>query len=131
MPSEYKPPEYKPPEKCLRTSISPGLIFGILQNIIIKNNSQAVIRQVKISACRTINKYFSISKCFPQCNTNQNALCKNKNFWLYINRSELWNAIIIGLFYNFDQLLYSDTYSIISRHTTSYYLCRAWPNRRS
>ena len=30
-PSEYKPPEYKPPKKCLLTSISPGLIFGILQ----------------------------------------------------------------------------------------------------
>ena len=30
-PPEYKPPEYKPPKKCLRTSISPGLIFGILR----------------------------------------------------------------------------------------------------
>ena len=35
MPSEYKPPEYKPPKKCLRTSISPGLIFGILRYIYI------------------------------------------------------------------------------------------------
>ena len=34
MPSEYKPPpEYKPPRKCLRTSISPGLIFGILRYV--------------------------------------------------------------------------------------------------
>ena len=37
MPSEYKPPpnisppEYKPSKKCLKTSISPGLTFGILQ----------------------------------------------------------------------------------------------------
>ena len=30
-PPEYKPPEYKPFKKGLRTSISPGLIFGILR----------------------------------------------------------------------------------------------------
>ena len=33
-PPEYKPPEYKPPKKCLVTSISPGLIFGIFRYII-------------------------------------------------------------------------------------------------
>ena len=33
MPSEYVPPEYKPPIKCFRTSISPGLIFGILRYV--------------------------------------------------------------------------------------------------
>ena len=33
MPSEYKPPEYKPPKKCLRTSISTWLIFGILRYV--------------------------------------------------------------------------------------------------
>ena len=27
-PSVYKPPMYKPTKKCLRTNISPGLIFG-------------------------------------------------------------------------------------------------------
>ena len=37
MLSEYKPPEYeplpecKPPKMCLKMSISPGLIFGILR----------------------------------------------------------------------------------------------------
>ena len=30
-PPEYKPPEYKPPKMCLKTFISPGLIFGILR----------------------------------------------------------------------------------------------------
>ena len=41
MPSEFKPPEYKlprikPPKKCLRTFISPGLIFGILRYLNLK-----------------------------------------------------------------------------------------------
>ena len=30
QPPQYNPPEYQPPKKCLRTTISPGLIFGIL-----------------------------------------------------------------------------------------------------
>ena len=30
-PPNISPPEYKPPRKCLKTSISPGLTFGILR----------------------------------------------------------------------------------------------------
>ena len=35
-PPEYKPPKYKPPKKCLRTSISPGLICWILRYLSLK-----------------------------------------------------------------------------------------------
>ena len=31
VPPNISPPEYKPPKMCLKTFISPGLIFGILR----------------------------------------------------------------------------------------------------
>ena len=34
-PPKISPPEYKPPKKCLQTSISPGLLFGILRYVCI------------------------------------------------------------------------------------------------
>ena len=48
-PPVYKPPMYKPTKKCLRTNISPGLIFGglrymeryvlpVLLNLVLKRN---------------------------------------------------------------------------------------------
>ena len=58
MPSKYRPPEYKPSKKWLRTSISPGLIFGILRYIwvvLCSNHRRAIGRQ---------DYMFKIQNCF-------------------------------------------------------------------
>ena len=75
MPSEYKPPdykplpeckprEYKPPKMYLRTSISPGLIFGILRYRCIMDFYVWVAKYRKGSGLNSRYFYFYAHLCY-------------------------------------------------------------------
>ena len=71
MPSEYKPPnispsEYKPPpqKKCLRTSISPGLLLGILRYFYLDRIIRSVTSKTEKTLFIKMGKRFFIIICF-------------------------------------------------------------------